>query len=189
MPIRAVGNIKRIFKSFTALSILFCSCVEFEPVSVIPEISYINFEVIDAYDTLLNQPVKVGKLEFNFIDGDADFGVYYDIHTDTTLPDSFKFGLFIDYYEKIDGVYSIRYFTQLNKKTNELDTIPWHQWIAYNQKLDRAGQNKTVKGIIRSDIQIASAQNLIDTFRLEFYVRDRALNKSNVEYTDDYLIK
>ena len=72
--------------------------------------------------------------------------------------------------------------------SNRFDTIPMHQWIRYDQKLDRVGQNKTVKGIIRSDIQIASHQDLKDTFRLEFYIRDRALNKSNIEYTIDYFI-
>lgn len=182
------GKINSLVKAFIALTILISSCIETEPVSVIPEISYISFDVVDAYDTLLEQPVKVGQLEFNFMDGDADFGVYYEVHTNPELPDSFKYGLFVDYFDKIDGTYIKRYFTQWNVDSNRFDTLQLHQWIQYNQKLDRVGQNKTVKGIIRSDIQIASAENLKDTFRLEFYIRDRALNKSNVEHTIDYLI-
>ena len=165
------------------------ACVKFEQVSPIPEISYIDFNVVDGYDTLLEQEVKIGQLEFNFVDGDADFGVYYEVHSDSSLPDSFKYGLFINFYDKIEGVYTQRLFTQLNRETNTFDTIPLHQFVAYNEKLNRVGQNKTVKGIIRSSIQIASPEDIKDTFRLEFYIRDRALNKSNIEYTDDYFIE
>jgi hypothetical protein len=183
------GKIKLLAKVILAISILVSSCVEFELVSPVPEISLIDFGVTEGYDTLLQQAVKVGLLEFSFIDGDADFGVYWDVANDNSFPDSVRYNLFINLYEKINGAYRIKYFTQWISDSNRFDTLSLNQYIYYNEKLDRVGQNKTVKGIIRSSIQMVSTEDLKDSLRLEFYIRDRALNKSNIEYTNDFLIE
>jgi hypothetical protein len=54
--------------------LLVSACLKTEPVSPIPEIQFISYELLSAVDSLGN-PLIVGKLEFSFIDGDADFGM------------------------------------------------------------------------------------------------------------------
>jgi hypothetical protein len=63
-------------------------------------------------------------------------------------------------------------------------TDPLKYIIRYNEKLNRVGQNKTIKGEIKINIQyfIIPAQ---DTLRYEFYILDRAGNRSNTAYTSD----
>jgi hypothetical protein len=50
--------------------------------------------------------------------------------------------------------------------------------------LDRVGQNKTVKGFIRIEMYFFVIPEY-DTIRYDFYIVDRALNKSNIESTSD----
>jgi hypothetical protein len=176
-------KIKIALLTLFAIAIAVFSCVEFEEVSPIPEINYLSFDVVDGYDTLLDQPTKIAQLEFDFIDGDADIGVERYIADDESLPDSVRYTVFIDLYDKVDGEYNKRIL--LN---STLDTATLHVIVYRDQKLERVGQNKTVKGKMTINTQLTAASFLRDTFRLEFFIRDRALNKSNIETTDDYLI-
>lgn len=175
-----------LIKTLVLPIVFITACVEFEQVSPIPEIKYQDFELLDGFDTLGN-PVKFAILEFNFIDGDADFGVYPEIASDTLKPDLEKFNLIMTIYDKIDGKYKLK--TIWNKNTNNLDTLTLKQTIKYDPKLDRVGQNQTIKGNITAIVPLEKWQVLTDTFRIEFYIRDRALNKSNVEYSDDSFIE
>lgn len=181
------AKIKILVKLVVFILILLTSCVEFEPVSPIPQIEHVKTEILS--DSSLGNLIKVIKFEFSFIDGDADVGVYFEVHNNPNFPDSVRYGLFIDIFDKIDGDYQKRYLTQFNDTTETFDTITLHKPLYYDSKLDRVGQNKTVKGIIRADIPIAKPSELQDTFRLEFFIRDRALNKSNLETTPDLFIE
>lgn len=164
--------------------VVFASCVELETVSPIPEISYESLSYSVLSDTSIGEINQI-ILEFSFIDGDADLGVYTEVHNDTNLPDSARYGLFIELYEKLDGNYYNRVLTQEISDTPYIDTLQLHQLIPYDTKLDREGQNKTVRGYIRSGLPITDNAPY-DTMMLEFFIRDRALNKSNVERTDDF---
>ncbi|MBN2486068.1 MAG: hypothetical protein JXB34_08850 [Bacteroidales bacterium] len=182
--------------------LLLCGCVEIEQVSPVPRIEFISFNIENLGGDPLEGGYPWGLLEFRFIDGDADLGVYKEINDSLSLPDSVKSGLFINLFEKVNGAYVERVFTQprytkdtikldtiiIIRDTIVVDTISYNMHLPYDEKLDRAGQNKTVKGIIRAKILFEKTPPL-DTMRFEFYVRDRALNKSNVEYTTDFYFK
>lgn len=176
-------------KIFIFLLLLFFACVEFEPVSPIPNIKYKSINFVVAKDSVLsNSGLLNAVLEFDFVDGDADLGVYDEVHNDENLPDSVKFGIFIDLYEKVDGEYFKRYIVQPIDTFPFLDTFELNTLLPYDQKMDRVGQNKTIQGIIRSSI-LFSKDAPFDTMMLEFYIRDRALNKSNIERTDDFSVE
>lgn len=179
-------KIKILLQTLVLPAVFILSCVEFEPISPIPEVQYQDFELKDGFDTLGN-PVKFALLEFNFIDGDADFGVYPEISTDTSYPDSIRFNLILNFYDKIDGIYKHKTFW--NDTANRFDTLVLKLAILHDTKMDRVGQNKTVKGKITSNTQFTQWGELNDTFRIEFFIRDRALNKSNLDYSDDYIVE
>jgi len=176
---------------FGILFILAVSCDEIETLSPIPEIEYKSFKY--DYFSGINQPVLTRVLEFKFEDGDADLGVYDEVHKNPNFPDSVRYGIFIHFYEKVDGEYLERFFTEETPVDTDsvgiisyrTDTLVFHQQFPYDTKLDRIGQNKTVKGTVRVAL-LMPAEMPYDTMRFEFYIRDRALHKSNVEYTEDF---
>jgi hypothetical protein len=156
-----------VFLAFAG--ILITSCEPPEKVSIIPEIKFKSFTLNDYIDTLGN-PVKVGELKFDFIDGDADIGSYYD---DTAIVDDNKYNLFLIPFEKLPG-----------GMYDSIESEPLKYIIRYDDKLSRVGQNKTIKGEIKLDIQYYIIPPF-DTIRYEFYIIDRARHKSNVAYTSD----
>ncbi len=79
------------------------ACIKTEPVSPVPEITFNSYELSVAYDTLLEQNILIGKLEFSFIDGDADIGMYY--LEDTVAWNENNYNLFLTPYEKVEGEY------------------------------------------------------------------------------------
>lgn len=170
---------------FAFISSLLVACVEFEPVSPIPEIEYKKLSFVAAYDSLLENRLTAGVLEFSFRDGDADLGVYDEIHGDTLQPDSVRNGIFIDLYEKVDGAYRKVYIEFPIENPPFLDTLDLNTLLPYDQKMDRVGQNKTIQGIIRTTIFFTQPAPY-DSMRMEFHIRDRALNKSNIEFTRDF---
>ena len=150
-------------------------CVKTEPVSTIPQITFKRFELFDAIDTSLGNHILRGVLKFSFIDGDADIGMDGTIDaTDTVVTD--KYNLFLVPFEKIDtNYYPIAQDTLL--------PVPNYR-IAHDVKMDRTGQNKTIKGTITVNIDYYTVPQY-DTIRYDFYILDRAKNKSNVEVTND----
>ena len=162
---------KRLLILLFPIATVVLSCIKTEPVSTIPEITFKSLEALLVTDTLGNIKT-IGKLEFSFIDGDADIGVAEEVANDTELPDSERYNLFLTPYSKIDGIYSLI----------EYDSIPPYYSIVEDDKLTRVGQNKTIKGTIT--LEIEDLPNY-DTIRYDFYIRDRAGNNSNVETTTD----
>lgn len=156
------------------LFLLFVSCVETEPVSPIPEIEFKSYDLGPAYDSLLDQYFLVGNLEFSFIDGDADFGIDYAY--DKEAPDDYNYNVFLKAYEKVDTNYFPIEFDTTNP--------PLNYRITRDTPLDRVGQNKTVKGFIRIDMYFFVIPPY-DTMKFDFYITDRAMNKSNIESTTD----
>ncbi len=148
------------------------ACEPPEKISPVPEISFKSFTLADYIDSLGNNS-KLGTLKFDFIDGDADIGSFL-ADTETTeesLKD--KYNVFLIPFEKLPGGYY-----------DSVEAEPLKYIIRYNEKLSRVGQNKTIKGEIKISIQyfIIPVQ---DTLRYEFYILDRARNKSNTAYTSD----
>jgi hypothetical protein len=158
-------------------------CVKTEPVSTIPEITFKSFALQYEIDTSLDNEVLVGKLEFSFIDGDANIGLAENVYGNTKLPDSVRYNIFLFPYEKVDGHYN-----EIPLDTiGEIKTPPFFI-IKANDKLKREGQNKTIKGVVTVSIEYFIVPDY-DTMRYEFFIRDNAGNKSNVEVTSDIAFK
>ncbi len=164
--------IRNFFFIFLLAALLVIACELPETVSSVPEITFKSFLLEDRKDSLGNEG-KLGTLKFNFIDGDADLGSYvYDYDT-TEESLAKKYNVFLIPFEKLtDGYY------------DSVETEPLKYIIRQNEKLDRVGQNKTVKGEIAISIQYSLIPPQ-DTLRYEFYIIDRARNRSNLAYTTD----
>ncbi len=145
-------------------SLVLSTCDPIEKVSDVPEIEFKSFTLYDK-DTLAFQ-IKAGELIFSFIDGNADFGVLQN--SEDTL------NLFLNPFHKVNMAYE-----PLN-----VDTFGRKYAVMNDEALVRIGQNKTVKGEIKLQIYYFVIPSF-DTIRYDFYIVDRAGNKSNVESTSD----
>jgi hypothetical protein len=163
---KIVYSMKTHVFQIIVFSFVFIACSKIDNVSPVPEIHYRDFTLYQGVDELGNQ-MYFGTLLFSFIDGDADFGSYYQ---DTT-----EFNIFLTPLEKIEGDYFI-----IESMPDSLNNYR----VIYNSKLSRTGQNKTIKGDI--EIEIRYPLNFEhDTIRYDFFIMDRARNFSNTESTDD----
>ena len=155
---------KKIYLHIIFIIIITLSCQKIEKVSPIPEIHYKDFTLNEGVDALDNH-IYIGKLTFSFIDGDADFGIYYG---DTT-----EFNIFLTPFEKISGEY-----LRIESLPDSLNNFR----VIYSSKLSRTGQNKTIKAEI--EIEISYPYNFeYDTIKYDFYIMDRARHFSNTEST------
>jgi hypothetical protein len=147
------------------MAALFAACEPLEKVSEIPEIQFKSFIMyeIDTFDSR----IKMGELIFSFIDGNADIGIIQG-RSDDTL------NFFLLPFQKLKGVYD----------SIDADTYGREYSILNDEKLVRTGQNKTIKGEIKLQV-FYFTDPPYDTIRYDFYILDRAGNKSNVESTSD----
>lgn len=149
--------------------IILYACIETEPVSPVPEIEFISFDLSAGYDNLGND-ILLGKLKFSFIDGDADFG----INIDTTKPQ--EYNIFLSEYGKLNDTY---YFIE-----PDTTTPPLNYTVQHDDRLDRVGQNTTIRGTVTLNIYYLFLPDY-DTIRYDFYIVDRAGHESNIESTTD----
>jgi hypothetical protein len=152
------------------------ACEKIEPADPVPLIGFKDLTVADTYDTIGDEPIEVKACElvFTFVDGDGDIGLYDDPY-DSIDPKN----VFIIPFEKLEGEYF---------RNDELDTLSF--WIKHDEKMDRVGQNKTLKGEIK--VKFSYFKELLsdyDTLKFDFYIIDRADNQSNVESTFDVSFK
>lgn len=159
---------KIIYILIIAFSLIWVSCKKPVKYSEIPDIKFLSIPIKDTIDKLQN-PVKRATLTYYLIDGNGDIG-YKD--GDTLPPydtSSIHYNnLFIEMYELKDGIYSL------------VDlALPFNFRTSY---IEPIGQNKTIKCTIYADIDVLSPPNW-DSVRFDFYMYDRALNKSNIETT------
>jgi hypothetical protein len=145
-------------------ALVLSTCNPIEKVSDVPEIKFKSFALYNV-DTLGFQ-IKAGVLIFSFIDGNADFGV---------LPNSEdSLNLFLTPIHKVNMAYV----------PLDVDTFGRKYAVMNDQALVRIGQDKTVKGEIKLDVYYFVIPPF-DTIRYDFYIVDRAGNKSNVASTSD----
>lgn len=159
--------------------ILFNGCETAEDIGEIPSIKFLDFRT-----GLINNDSSIypyGELEFEFTDGNADFGVYEDVASDTTLPDSLRYNLFlIPLSKKDDNSYE---FAEPDGDTVKI-------CIYYDDKLNREGQYKIINGTITyRNLYITLPVYSLDTFAFKFFIMDRALNKSTPDTTFDLCYK
>jgi len=148
------------------------SCRKIEHLSPIPYIEFTNFTVFDTIDPLGNNG-KGGRLNFYFEDGDGDLGLD---EPSEFQPDTAN--MFLSLFRKVDGE-----MVSVSDKNDPL--LPYAAYrIPY---MERLGQNKILKGTITVTFlyQDFSAS---DTIRYDFYIKDRAMNESNLSSTSEIVI-
>jgi len=148
------------------------SCGRIVSYSEIPEI---HFKGLSFGDFSTNDVTNyMAILTFSFIDGDGDIGV--------KSPDDSTSKIHYTWFKKLsDRTYEPYQFAS--------GTIADSSAIPYNSVMNKDdANNKTLKGTIQIALFPPNKPHNIDTMRIEFYIFDRARNKSNVDYTPDFSI-
>jgi hypothetical protein len=146
------------------------SCRKIRQLPSVPHIEFTSFTIFDTTDILGNIS-KGGRLRFNFEDGDGDLGLNSpsgDV-TDST-------NLFLTLFRKKGEI-------MLPAPDND-PLKPSSYRIPY---MERLGQNKILKGTI-SVTFLYLFYYPTDTIRYDFYIKDRALNESNVASTNEIVL-
>jgi len=151
---------------FSGILLILSSCRKFEEYPIIPYIEFVSFAKI--YNDTLYVYDKA-YLTISFTDGDGDIG----LEQSDTLP-PYDYNFFISYFEKQNGE-----FVELILDPPLNARIPI---------LTPSGTNKSIKGEIEDEIFL-NYTSQYDTIRIEVYILDRALHKSNVIQTPEIYIK
>ena len=146
------------------------SCRKIEQLPPIPYIEFTSFAVFDTID-ILGNTAKAGRLNFYFEDGDGDLGLEAPSgnQTDTT-------NIFFTLFRKTGG-----------NMVPAPDNDPLKPSPCRIPYMERLGQNKILKGTI-SVTFLYMFYSPGDTIRYDFYIKDRALNESNVASTVEIVI-
>ena len=159
------------FLSLVFISLIFLnSCKKVEQLPAVPHIDFTSFTIFDTTDILGNNS-KGGRLKFHFEDGDGDLGL--NAPTGGQIDST---NLFFTLFRKEGGV-------MLQAPDND-PLKPSSYRIPY---MDRLGQNKILKGTI-SVTFLYLFYSPADTIRYDFYIKDRALNESNVVSTSEIVL-
>jgi len=163
----------KIIYTFIILLLLFTvgSCKKIVQLPPEPFIEFTSFAIFDTTDILGNKS-KAGRLKFYFEDGDGNIGLNEPSLNQT--PDSTN--LFFTLYRKKNG--------QMVEAPDNDPLKPSAYRIPY---IERLGQNKIINGTI-SVTFLYLFYNVSDTIRYDFYLKDRALNESNLESTSEIII-
>lgn len=146
------------------------SCERIESLPPVPFIEYRSFEIFDTIDILGNR-AKGGRLKFYFEDGDGDIGLYPPTEEveDTN-------NLIVTLYRKTAGV--------MVPATEGDPLKPSSYRIPF---MEREGQNKILRGTLDVTF-LYMFYSAADTVRYDFFIKDRALNESNVVSTNEIVI-
>ncbi len=133
------------------------SCYRVETYPDIPQIEFVEFHDEDS------------SVTFSFIDGDGNIGIEQN---DTFIAfggDTIRYNLFTVLYEKVDSLYEEVIFAEPEALNFRIPNV------------QPEGINKTLKGEI--NFKFIFNPLVIDTFKIEFFIYDNELNKSNIEIT------
>lgn len=155
----------RIIAPFLISIFLLSSCSNKLEYSDIPEIEFKDF-LLSYYEDALNNKTYLGILKFNVVDGDGDIG-YYDRDT--------------IYNYDTSKVYLTLYRKCGNEYVEKEDSLPYEYQIPY---ITPAGKSKSIKAEIVIEIFFPEP---LDTMKFDFFIVDRAMNKSNVSSTYDFV--
>ncbi len=150
---------------------LVAACIKPQQYPVVPQLTYKDFEIKDSFDLLQNH-IKLCRLTLYVVDGDGDLGLQPDDTFGIHHPDSVHYhDLFITLMQKKHGVYD----------TIKLDIDHNYRTPYFEPK----GQNKTMKADVVVKFEYPYALFKFDTLRYDFFIYDRALNRSTTEHTPD----
>lgn len=146
----------------------------------VPKLSLLDLTIvkneIENYDSLL-------LLKLNYSDQDGDLGL-----KDTDTFGIFKYGepyfynLFCHWYVKKDGQWK----RPLNPFASPLDSLNFNERLPY---LTPEGRNKSLEGEITMRIPARPLGLKFDTVKVQVWMYDRALHKSNIIETKEFCIK
>ncbi len=144
------------------------SCIQGQKYPDEPQIEFVSYTFEDGMDILGNINVHLGLLTISFTDGDGDVG-HFQSETEATDIFIYRIGI-------LNG----------SPVLTDMDTLKFK--IPY---LTPEGQNKTLRGEI--DIEINLQKDQIpkypyDTMYYEMYIKDRALNVSNIITTPEIVL-
>jgi len=161
-----------LFCVFVFAGWFFWCCDPPQSFSKIPEIHFKSLEF--KYITTGLGTDLMPTLIFSFIDGDGDIGVSpQDVDSISRIH--------YTWYQKLPEGYVQHQFQ--TGKTTQSSAIPYEEVMNKDD-----ANNKTLKGTIKITFDAPTNIQGIDTMRIEFFIVDRARNKSNVEFTPDFSI-
>jgi hypothetical protein len=159
----------RLLIPFSIGILVFSSCHKIEQVSPRPSIEYQNFTIFDTTDILGNE-AKGGRLKFRFQDGDGNVGIMNNpLQDDST-------NLFFILYRKVNGKMVVAGPNDPLKPSEY--RIPF---------MERRGQNKIMQGTISVTFYYLFYSKT-DTIMYDFWIRDRASNRSNTASTSEIIV-
>lgn len=147
------------------LFIVCFSCMKKEEYPVIPAITFKEIK----FNHFPNSIGGTVYLTISFTDGDGDIGLAVG---DTIPP--YDYNLFVKLFGKKNGVFEEIIFPDTTLNFNARIPV-----------LNANGTNKTLKGDIEYKMDFLTK----DTLQLEVYIKDKALNESNVITTPEFVIK
>jgi hypothetical protein len=144
---------------FFALVLMLAACKKPDEYPIIPAINFNSMFKTDNGQGIDQQLSVV----LDFTDGDGDIGYRSSDYTDPTSE-------YYNNYKASFYKFSSGSWTLVPTGTLMQGRIPY---------LTPDGKNKTLKGQIQCDFLLAGLTATNDTFRLEVFIYDRALHKSN----------
>ena len=156
--------------------IMFYGCRKYDNYPIVP---HIDFDFIKIYPDSLGVD-QTGVIGLSFTDGDGDIGLTADQNTGV-----YQFNLFIKYFEKQKGVFKEIILTTPNSLTGKPDTLWFNGRIPY---ITPEGKVKAISGEITDTLFVNNFVSPYDTIKYQIYIKDRALNKSNVVETPEIVI-
>ncbi|MBI9033791.1 MAG: hypothetical protein JEZ03_04910 [Bacteroidales bacterium] len=154
------------------LLISLSQCVKYEEFPPEPRIKLLSFGLaykID-YQGNIDPTAYNGILQFEFTDGDGNFGTVNNSDTN----------VFISYYYMLNG--ELHPYTVYNEETGLYDTINFNGGIDLLPTSENQGYLKGVVWDTLPEIYIPLRDDF-DTISLELYIVDEDNNKSNIENT------
>lgn len=131
-----------------------------------PIVDYQGFSIFVTVDELGNK-TAVGRVSFDFTDGDGDLGLYpLAENTDPNLPDSLKYNFYLQLYD-------FQGFDFVEIPESEGGILKYR--IPFLDK-------QPLKGTM--DLDISYPVIVHDTIFYTFYIVDRSFNHSNTDTTD-----
>jgi len=146
-------------------------CVKEQQYPLEPKIEFGGFATVKD----VQGKDSLGAITISYTDGDGNIGLY---GSDTVEP--LKYNFYLKFMQKLNN--------QL------VEVKPVDTSVTFNARipiLTPNGRNKNIKGDITMYLELYFARQLLqsDTIAFEIYIKDRALNQSNVVETPLFIIK
>lgn len=165
------------------------ACTKEDKYSEIPSVTFDRFI---KYSDAAGKDTAVDFL-FTLRDGDGNIGFRENEFDNSCGADNFN--LYLAYEEKIGTTYRPKkLWLQVVEVTTACDTLVYFDsvQVKFNQRMqsiEPAGNTKSIEAEVRYRMDFASALILLSNAgRFEFYIRDRAGNKSAKAYSSDLFL-